>query len=258
MVDHVECRFRIVVADRDSMTSDLLASALEREGSCQARAVRSAGLLPLLATSPANLVVISADCDPVRGSSFDLVGAVSEAYPKVLTVVILDRSTRGAVIEAFRCGARGVVSREQPISAFLSCIEQVRKGYIWAGGREAEFLLDGIRSMPASNVIVADAANPLTDRELQVVQCAATGKTNKVIATELRLSEHTVKNYLFRAFEKLGVSSRVELLFYLTMRGHKFGPVKVVDIDSPATVPLLGSERSGAAVELDADELQKA
>ena len=60
-------------------------------------------------------------------------------------------------------------------------------------------------------------------RELQVVKCAARGKTNKVIARELGLSEHTVKNYLFRAFEKLGVSNRVELLFYLTQRGHNLG-----------------------------------
>ena len=50
--------------------------------------------------------------------------------------------------------------------------------------------------------------------------------TNKTIASELNLSEHTVKNYLFRAFEKLGVSSRVELLFYLTIRGHSFSAAK--------------------------------
>jgi DNA-binding NarL/FixJ family response regulator len=58
------------------------------------------------------------------------------------------------------------------------------------------------------------------------VQCAAKGKTNKAIASELGLSEHTVKNYLFRAFDKLGVSSRVELLFYLTLRGHTFSGTK--------------------------------
>jgi two-component system, NarL family, nitrate/nitrite response regulator NarL len=53
---------------------------------------------------------------------------------------------------------------------------------------------------------------------MQVVRAAASGKTNKAIARDLRLSEHTVKNYLFRAFEKLGVSNRVELLFYLSTR----------------------------------------
>jgi DNA-binding NarL/FixJ family response regulator len=71
---------------------------------------------------------------------------------------------------------------------------------------------------------MAIESSPLTVRELQVVKCAARGKTNKVIAGELGLSEHTVKNYLFHAFEKLGVSNRVELLFYLTLRGHTFDP----------------------------------
>jgi len=60
-----------------------------------------------------------------------------------------------------------------------------------------------------------------------VVQCAARGRTNKAIASELCLSEHTVKNYLFKAFEKLGVSSRVELLFYLAIRGYSFGQPRV-------------------------------
>ena len=67
----------------------------------------------------------------------------------------------------------------------------------------------------------------LTARELQVVQYAARGKTNKAIASELYLSEHTVKNYMFRAFEKLHVSNRVELLFYLATRGHPFGPPEI-------------------------------
>jgi hypothetical protein len=51
----------------------------------------------------------------------------------------------------------------------------------------------------------------------------------------LRLSEHTVKNYLFRAFEKLGVSSRIELLFYLTTRGRSVEQDKEVVLDSNRT-----------------------
>jgi DNA-binding NarL/FixJ family response regulator len=70
--------------------------------------------------------------------------------------------------------------------------------------------------------VINDDLSVLTTRELQVVQHAARGKTNKAIAGELYLSEHTVKNYMFRAFEKLHVSNRVELLFYLASRGHAF------------------------------------
>ena len=47
----------------------------------------------------------------------------------------------------------------------------------------------------------------LTKRELEVAEHAAQGQSNKQIANELRLSEHTIKNYLFRVFEKLRVSS---------------------------------------------------
>jgi DNA-binding CsgD family transcriptional regulator len=55
----------------------------------------------------------------------------------------------------------------------------------------------------------------LSGRELEAVQLAVRGYTNSEIADKMGLSEHTVRNYMFRAFEKLGVSSRVEMLFYV-------------------------------------------
>jgi DNA-binding NarL/FixJ family response regulator len=54
----------------------------------------------------------------------------------------------------------------------------------------------------------------LTPREESVVKLVVQGMVNREIADELRLSEHTVKNYLFRIFDKLGVSNRVELALY--------------------------------------------
>jgi DNA-binding NarL/FixJ family response regulator len=110
------------------------------------------------------------------------------------------------------------------MAELFECIEHVRKGFIWAQGREAIFLQEALMRIPAPNLAIAIDPHQLTPRQLQVVQYAAAGKTNKVIAAELRLSEHTVKNYLFRAFEKLGVSNRVELLFYLMFSGHSVNP----------------------------------
>lgn len=98
-------------------------------------------------------------------------------------------------------------------------IQRVKDGFLWVAGHETTFLLQAIKSLPAQNILSALNAPTLTERELQVVQHAAAGKTNKTIARELSLSEHTVKNYLFRAYEKLGVSSRIKLLFYLTLTG---------------------------------------
>jgi DNA-binding NarL/FixJ family response regulator len=217
---------RVFIVDRDSMSSDLLASTLVRERDCNAVAIQPADLLSALAANQVEVVVIGVDIDSKPGSGFDLANAVCRAHPSTYVVILLNQSSRESVINAFRSGARGVISRQLPVSEFLDCVEHVGRGFIWAGRQETTTLLEAFKSIPAPSVSSGSNSPTLTVREMQVVQCAAKGMTNKTIAGELNLSEHTVKNYLFRAFEKLGVSSRVELLFYLTIRGHSFSSVK--------------------------------
>lgn len=222
-----EPTFRILIADRDSMGSDLLANALARDRNFQACGVQVADLLDFLVNGDVHMVVIGADVNHDAKNGFELAHAVRRIHPGMPIVILLNQSTHDSVINAFRSGARGVFSRQQPIAELLDCVEHVRKGFIWAGAQETALLLDAICFMPSPNASMATESSPLTARELQVVKCAARGKTNKLIAGELGLSEHTVKNYLFRAFEKLGVSNRVELLFYLTLRDHAFDPSRV-------------------------------
>ncbi len=227
-----ELAFRVLIVDRDSMSSDLLATALTRDRHCQAFAVSSAELLERMADGKAGLVVIGTDLSPDTKAGFDLARSVRRMHPDIPIVILLNQSTHDAVINAFRFGARGVFSRQQPVADFLDCVDYVRRGCIWAGKHEMRLLLDALASIPSPKMSMESDSSPLTMRELQVVKCAARGKTNKVIACELGLSEHTVKNYLFRAFEKLGVSNRVELLFYLTQRGYSVGTVRVDDPES--------------------------
>ena len=227
---------RVLIADRDSMSSDLLATRLTRDRNFQAFGVRSTDLLDRMANGKAHLVVIGADLNDDTKNGFDLAHTVRRGHPAVLIVILVNQASHDSVIHAFRSGARGIVSRQQPVTDFFDCIEHVSKGFIWAGAQETTFLLDAFRSIPSPSMSMASESSPLTVRELQVVKCAARGKTNKVIASELGLSEHTVKNYLFRAFEKLGVSNRVELLFCLTQRGHTFGTVGANDPEADLRV----------------------
>jgi DNA-binding NarL/FixJ family response regulator len=61
----------------------------------------------------------------------------------------------------------------------------------------------------------------LTKREQEIVPLVANGLTNREISTQLRVSEHTIKNHLFRIYEKLGISSRVELILYAVSERDK-------------------------------------
>jgi len=212
--------FRVLIVDRDSMSGDLLVDALTREHRCEAVHVHPMELLRVLATREIDLVVISAEVQTESGSGYDLAHTVARRYPRLGIVILLHLITRESVIRAFRSGARGVFSREQSMTTFFECVEHVCKGCIWAGRQETDLVVDAFKSIPTFNLISTNDSPALTARELQVVHCAAQGKTNRAIANELSLSEHTVKNYLFRAFEKIGVSSRVELLFYLNLQGQ--------------------------------------
>ena len=222
ITQHPQVSTRVLIVDGNSMSSDLLANALSREERFEGAAVQASDLLRALSATDVDVVVIAVDANSNPGKSFDLANEVCRAHRNTYVIMLLNQVTHELVINAFRSGARGVFSRQLAMSEFLDCVKHVAKGMIWAGKPETSALLEAFKCIPAPNVLFANDGPELTVRELQVVQCASKGMTNKTIASELRLSEHTVKNYLFRAFDKLGVSNRVELLFYLTIRGHTF------------------------------------
>jgi DNA-binding NarL/FixJ family response regulator len=93
-------------------------------------------------------------------------------------------------------------------------VEQVQAGQIWADSSELSEVLETFSQVAPMRVVNAEGMRLLTKREEDVVRLLAEGLQNRDIAQELKLSEHTIKNYLFHIFEKLGVSSRVELVLY--------------------------------------------
>ena len=213
---------RVLITDRDAMSGHLLSEVLGRNRRCDSAVIMASDLLRTLADRPIDLVIISADLYADKGDGFELAHAVHRARPEILIILLLKRTDQESIVTALKCGARGIFSRQSPINDLLDCIDHVKKGYLWAGKEATDTLLQVIKSIPAPAAFSANFSPPLTKRELQVVQYAAQGKTNRAIADELDLSQHTIKNYLFRAFDKLGVSTRTELLFRLTAGGHSW------------------------------------
>jgi len=108
------------------------------------------------------------------------------------------------------------------------CLIAVHQGQIWANAGQMQVLLEALESeapksaaKPKRNneLRKREKDNQLRKREKDVLDCVAAGLNNRQIAEQLGLSEHTVKNYLFRLCDKVGRSGRVELMLYaLTYR----------------------------------------
>jgi two-component system nitrate/nitrite response regulator NarL len=207
---------RILIADRNRMSNQLLAESLGRDPRFEIVAVSGpAEILSVVTNLQPDLALISADFDGAAKKGLQLARTLKSRNPAVGIVIVLEASTRESVIAAFRCGAAGVFSRTESLSELARCIEHVSRGEIGANQNHSQFLLEALRSTPSCEGIDAGKIDQLSPRELQVAERAAQGESNKQIADQLGLSEHTVKNYLFHVFEKLGVSNRFELLFLL-------------------------------------------
>ena len=119
------------------------------------------------------------------------------------------------IIEAFRSGAVGVCGRDKSYTHLCKCIRCVSAGQVWANSRQYRYILETlVEGLP---LLLTDPMGRilLTNREQEIVSKVAEGMKNREIAELLHLSEHTVKNHLFRIFERLGISSRAELILYL-------------------------------------------
>jgi DNA-binding NarL/FixJ family response regulator len=139
----------------------------------------------------------------------------SSRLPQCPWVLLLDESEPHLVAAAFRAGARGVFSRAQAdIGLLAKCVRRVVEGQIWMDNRHLLCLLEAFAGNGNGQQHKSNGPPKLTRREESVVRLVVQGRPNREIATELKLSEHTIKNYLFRIFDKLGVSNRVELALY--------------------------------------------
>jgi two-component system nitrate/nitrite response regulator NarL len=219
---------RLLVADTNRMGAHLLADALARNRGCAVAEFVSASqeVLPATQRLKPDVLLISANLDNDPRKGFQVLQLLQSVDPRPRAVLLLDNSTREAVLEAFQSGARGIFCRSESMEALWKCITCVHGGQVWANSTEISFVLDAMLQAPPVRVVGTNGASLLSERELMVVRCLTSGGlTNREIAAELKLSEHTVKNYLFRIYDKLGVSSRVEVILYaLSQRASALDP----------------------------------
>lgn len=214
---------RVLVADDTRLHTQLLADALRRDGALE---VISSDLQEITARTDLQSIDVLLLSSELNGpsSGFAVLRELHASHPHARAIVLLDSSKPELILEAFRAGARGVLSRQDSLETLSKCVRKVHQGQVWANSQQMELVVEALASSHSPSAVNAQGIEQLSRREMEVVTSVAQGLTNREIAKQLKLSEHTVKNYLFRIYDKLGVSSRIELLFLTLSRSAPTEP----------------------------------
>jgi DNA-binding NarL/FixJ family response regulator len=206
----------VLFASPHALTRELLVKALSRRKHFHVIATTNEeGAIEAVRSSAVDVALIRVMLADGPLSGFGLLRKICDCAPKAKSVILFETHERHLVVDAFRTGAKGVFCLSQGNFKLLCrCVEQVHAGHIWGNCTELSEVIQAFSELAPIRVVNADGMRLLTKREEEVVRLVAEGMQNREIAKELKLSEHTIKNYLFHIFEKLGVSSRVELVLY--------------------------------------------
>ncbi len=210
---------QVLIADSGPIQSQLLTRALKvrRDFQVSAVALETSALEDFLQSNHADVVLIAGNHLP----DLSLLRWLRVSYPKIAPVLLAENDDREIVVSALRAGAKGIfLFTETPFSMLCKCIQCVSRGEVWINNQQMNYVLDALSEVPTLRVVNSKGRSLLTPREEQVVALVADGLTNRGVAGELGLSEHTIKKYLLRIFDKGGISSRVELVLYAMSHGE--------------------------------------
>jgi two-component system, NarL family, nitrate/nitrite response regulator NarL len=216
-------RIRVIWGDASRLNCELIAKQFKENKSnvdVIASATDSSQLLTLVSGVAADVIVTHTRLRDGSHGAYRVMRKLRNLHPKIRTIVLINSTDRQEVIEAFRNGAHGVVSGDDSFETVCKCIEAVMRGEVWASRKELYYVLEALSAPAASRMTVVEESNRLTKREEEVVQLVAEALTNREISEKLMLTQNTVRNYLFRIFDKTGVSSRTELVLRTLNRGE--------------------------------------
>jgi two-component system, NarL family, response regulator YdfI len=141
-----------------------------------------------------------------------------DALPRSVAIVVLGDDARGALgADALRAGVRGVLPRDATADEIGAAIEAAAAGLVVLHPHTVEAFRP--QASAGEHAGAALASQPLTPREVEVLGMMAEGAGNKLIASRLAISEHTVKFHIASIFAKLNAGSRTEAVTIGLRRG---------------------------------------
>ncbi len=198
---------RVLVVDDHALLRTGVANIINQESDLRVVAEASNGLEAVAAYERHRPDVTLLDLRMPVMEGVEAVRQIRERDPNAKVIVLTTYDTDEDISRALKAGAKAYVLKDISADGLIGCIHDVLAGKTYLAPAAAAKLAEGVTRVQ------------LTPRELSTLRLIADGRSNKEIASELHISERTVKTHLGHLFDKLGVTSRTEAVKIATRRG---------------------------------------
>lgn len=202
---------RVVIVDDDPLVRSALSHFVSRDPEITVIAQAEDGVEAIATVEREQPDVVMMDVQMPEMDGIEATAVIAERWPhvRVLAVTTLDGSD--TVLPMLSAGASGYLLKDSSAEEIVTGVREVHSGASSLSPRIASMLIRHVRdSTPAATD--AEALEPLTEREAEVLQCLAQGMSNAEIAKTLIVSEGTVKAHLGRMMAKWHLRDRVQIL----------------------------------------------
>lgn len=197
----------ILLADDHALLRTGVANIINQEPDLQVVAEAGNGVEAVAAFDRYHPDVTLLDLRMPIMEGVEAVRRIRERDPRARVIVLTTYDTDDEIARALKAGAKAYVLKDISADDLIGCIRNVLAGKTYLAPSAAAKLAEGVTRVQ------------LTPREMAALRLMADGKANKEIASELNISERTVKTHLGHLFGKLGVTSRTEAVKVATRRG---------------------------------------
>jgi DNA-binding NarL/FixJ family response regulator len=222
MTDQIEARpLRLLVVDDHEVVRQGLVSLLERREHFQvvAEAGTAAEAVEMARKFEPDLVVM--DVRLPDGSGIEACREIRAEFPATRVVILTSYPDEEAVLSAIIAGASGYLLKQIRGRDLVSALESVGRGESLLDPAVTEKVLDRVRRIATGTY--TDEMAQLTQQEQKILLLVAEGKTNKEIASEVFLSDKTVKNYVSSILSKLNLERRAQAAAFVARHRLKGG-----------------------------------
>jgi two-component system, NarL family, nitrate/nitrite response regulator NarL len=208
---------RIVIADDHPIFRDGLRRLLETESDLEVIGEACDGAEAVKLARQLKPDILLLDLAMPRHPGLEALRELSNGSGSegVRVILLTAAAEKAQIVEALQLGARGIVLKDSATQLLLKSIHTVMAGEYWVGRESVSNLVQYLRTLVQSSGEEAKQRKfGLTPRELEIVSAVVAGYSNKEIAEYFKISEDTVKHHLSNIFDKLGVSTRLELALF--------------------------------------------